>query len=230
MPNLLLEPTCYGTRLRDHTSICANTPMLRKLFFVLVLLLAGACHAEPLPHLQQASKLLRQITGSEVRPYATRDFGRDKYHGAISALIDEKKAEGVLAKIRKELPSGLVAYIGTTRSLTKPPAVGVELVVGQGTGPLDILEIAQTDAVNYGMVTKDLKAKLALWHKAYGIDIWQAETDTIQLRFIKMPGDLKAFAKEVYKFCPDIVDQGVGSQRALIKAIKEQGGLYLWWD
>ena len=204
--------------------------MVKKLFFFITLLFAGISHAQISQNLQQASQLLRQITGAEVRPYSTRDFGREKYDGAISVLIDEQKAESILAKIRNELPSGLVAFIGTTRSLAKPPAKGVELVVGHGQGPLDILEIAKTDAVNYDMVTNDLKARLAQWHNTYGIDIWQAETDTIQLRFKQMPSNLKAFAKEVYKFCPDIVDQGVGTESALIQAIKEQKGLYLWWD
>jgi len=204
--------------------------MVKKLFFFIALLFAGISHAQISQNLQHGSQLLRQITGAEVRPYSTRDFGREKYDGAISVLVDEKKAESTLAAVRKELPTGLVAYIGTTRSLTHPPATGVELVVGLGTGPLDIIELAKTDAVNYGMVTKDLKAKLAQWDKVYGIDIWQAETDTIQLRLNKMPSNLKAFAKEVYKFCPDIVDQGVGTESALLQAIKEQKGLYLWWD
>ena len=204
--------------------------MLKKLLFLIALLFSGISHAQIPQSLQQGSQLLRQITGAQVRPYSTRDFGREKYDGAISVLIDEKQAESMLAKIRKQLPAGLVAFIGTTSSQATPLAESVELVVGQGQGPLDILEIAKTDAANYDMGTEDVKAKLAQWHKAYGIDIWQAETDTIQLRFKRMPSNLKAFAIEVYKFCPDIVDQGVGSESALIQAIKQQKGLYLWWD
>ena len=38
------------------------------------------------------------------------------------------------------------------------------------------------------------------------------------------------FAKEVYTFCPDVVDQGVGSIEALEEAIKEMHGVWLWWD
>ncbi len=136
----------------------------------------------------------------------------------------------MLLALRNELPVGLVAFIGTTRSLTKPPAHGVELVVGEGSGPLDILNIAQTDAVNYNMSNEDIKRRLARWHEAYGIDIWQAETDTIQLRFIRMPSNVQSFAKEVYKFCPDIVDQGAGTQKALEQDIQKRKGLYLWWD
>ncbi|MCD2518311.1 DUF4253 domain-containing protein [Massilia sp. G4R7] len=198
------------------------------LFFMV---LAGAsCRAEPSKPLEQASTLLQRISGAHVRPYSTRDFGRDRYDGAISALVDETRAEAMLIALRNELPAGLVAFIGTTRSLTKPSARGVELVVGKGSGPLDILHIAQTDAVNYNMNNEDLKRRLARWHEAYGIDIWQAETDTIQLRFTRMPSNVQSFAKEVYKFCPDIVDQGAGSQKALEQDIQKRKGLYLWWD
>ena len=200
------------------------------LLFVSAFLLSGFCRAETIATLQQATALLHRISGAEVRPYSTRDFGREKFKGAISILVDTAKAEVLLGAVRKELPVGLVAFIGTTRSLSEPPSVGVELVIGLGKGPLDILGIAQTDATNYGMQTKDLQTKLAKWNKAYGIDVWQAESDTIQLRFVKMPRDIKSFATEVYKFCPDIVDQGVGSQRALVQAIQEQKGVYLWWD
>jgi len=136
----------------------------------------------------------------------------------------------MLAALRKELPAGLVAFVGTTHSLAKPAAPGVELVIGRGSGPIDILHIAQTDAVNYGMTNEDLKRRLAHWQKAYGIDIWQAESDTIQLRFTRMPSNLPSFAKEVYEFCPDIVDQGVGTEEALVQEIQKRKGLQLWWD
>ena len=182
------------------------------------------------PLLQQGGRLLGKVTGVEVRNYSTRDFGREKYEGAVSALVAESKAESNLAEIRRQLPQGLVAYIGTTNSLSKPKATGVEIVIGPGSSPLDVLEIAQTDAVNYGMVTQDLRRKLEQWHKEYGIDIWQAETDTIQLKLLRLPKNTGSFAKEVYTFCPDIVDQGVGTIEALEKTIREQRSLFLWWD
>jgi hypothetical protein len=80
------------------------------------------------------------------------------------------------------------------------------------------------------MGTEDLIRKLRQWDDAYGIDIYMADTDTIQLRLKRLPPDLPAFAKEVYAFCPDIVDQGVGSVEALEQAIRESREVYLWWD
>nr|WP_245200070.1 DUF4253 domain-containing protein [Herbaspirillum sp. LeCh32-8] len=132
--------------------------------------------------------------------------------------------------LRRELPPQWLSFVGTTNSLASPKPVGAEIVVGPGREALDILDIAQTDAVNYGMVTKDLKAHLRLWDQQYGIDILQAGTDTIMLKLRKMPADLAAFAREVYEFCPDIVEQGAGTVEALEASIREYHGVFLWWD
>ena len=41
---------------------------------------------------------------------------------------------------------------------------------------------------------------------------------------------MKAFANEVYEFCPDIVDQGVGDVEKLAAGIAATKEVYLWWD
>lgn len=38
------------------------------------------------------------------------------------------------------------------------------------------------------------------------------------------------FSEEVYEFCPDIVDQGVGDMKKLKDSIKVNKELFLWWD
>lgn len=175
----------------------------------------------------------------KVRDYSTRDFGREHYSGARSVLIpskpfalfrDRSKYEAHLRKVRQKLPTGYIAFLGTSNQLGKHQEKGVELVVAPGKNQLDILEIAGTDAINYGMLTDDLVARLKDWDTKYGIDIWQAETDTIQLKLSKLPKDVKAFANEVYKFCPDIVNQGIGTVSALEEEIRKSKEVYLWWD
>jgi len=41
---------------------------------------------------------------------------------------------------------------------------------------------------------------------------------------------MRAFAEEVYQFCPDVVDQGAGSIDALAEEMKRTNALFLWWD
>jgi hypothetical protein len=78
--------------------------------------------------------------------------------------------------------------------------------------------------------TEDVIRELESSDQEFGIDIWQAETDVVQLKLNRLPVDMKAFAARVYKFCPDIVDQGVGSARALEREIAKRKAVFLWWD
>jgi len=56
-----------------------------------------------------------------------------------------------------------------------------------------------------------------------------AGIDFIEGYFRTAPGYDLGLAKRMYRFCPDIVDQGAGTIPALAREI-ENGSLYLWWD
>ena len=180
--------------------------------------------------LEAGAALLSQVTSQPARAFSTTDFGREQNPLARSVLVPEPAAERLLDQVRKRLAPGLVAFVGVTNSLAEPKPVGVELVVAQGRDQFDILRTAQTDGVNYELDTEAIVAELRAWDKEFGIDIWQAETDTVQLRLKTMPKNVLAFAQRVYKFCPDIVDQGVGSVKELAKEIEKTKSVGLWWD
>ena len=80
------------------------------------------------------------------------------------------------------------------------------------------------------METEDLVRKLQEYDAKYGIDIFHAETDTIEFRFRSLPEDLAAFCADLYEFCPDIVDQGVGTVEKLEEEVARTGTVFLWWD
>ena len=46
----------------------------------------------------------------------------------------------------------------------------------------------------------------------------------------KLPTDLNQFTKDVYKFCPDVIDQGYGSMEKMIQDYKKNKYIWLWWD
>lgn len=173
---------------------------------------------------------LAELSRRPLRPFATRDFGRDRNSDAKSVVVSNKEAQPLVARIRADLGPGLLAFVGCTRSLADLPDEGSEVVVAHGNSQFDIVRIAQSDAINYGMETEDLIRKLEVYHSEYGIDIFHAETDTIEFRFTTMPDDLAEFCKDLYEFCPDIVDQGVGTVEELQKEITKTGTVFLWWD
>ncbi|MGE3595966.1 MAG: DUF4253 domain-containing protein [Dehalococcoidia bacterium] len=223
----------YGRR-------CARR--VRALWFsVLVLsgiLLSTAAPAGEPKALDQAAIELARVTEAPVRLYSTRDFGRERYAGARSVLLRPAESEmqtlvrayQLLLILRRDLPPGIIAFVGTTRSLTEPPAEGVEIVVAEGHDQFDILRVAATDAVNYDMDTEAVIRELEAWDREIGIDIWLAETDRVQMDIKTLPGDVPAFARRVYRFCPDIVDQADGSVEALAREIARDQVVGLWWD
>jgi hypothetical protein len=176
-------------------------------------------------------KSLKAAAGSDVRRYATFEFGRGRNLRAISAVVPKAKSKAVLSTIRKQLGPGWVAFIGTSRWLGEEKHEdAVEIVVGPGRDQFDILRHARSNALNYDMGTEALVKKLRAWDALADIDIFHAETDTIEFTIGKLPADLSKWAADMYAFCPDIVDQGVGSVEKLEKALRLTKEGYLWWD
>jgi ankyrin repeat protein len=55
-------------------------------------------------------------------------------------------------------------------------------------------------------------------------------TDTIEARFLGELPPADALAKSIYRLCPDVVTQGVGTVKQLAKDLATSKRLYLWWD
>lgn len=105
-----------------------------------------------------------------------------------------------------------------------------KLAVIKGTDELDIVRYRRTDGINYNLENIDVVEKLEKWKSKNDLNVLVCGRDWLQFEFKTLPSDLDAFANDAYKFCPDIVDQGVGDINNLKSAIKEMNGLYLWWD
>lgn len=180
------------------------------------------------------AKILAEESASPVRDHCTQDFGREKTTACVSVVVPgeaEGSARELVSRLRKRLPAGWVAFVGTSRWLgDEQHNAAVEVVVGPGRDPFDILRLARSNAINYGMETESLVKKLRAYNAIVTIDIWHAETDTIELDLAELPKDLPAFTKDLYAFCPDIVDQGVGSVQALEREIAKTKRVFLWWD
>lgn len=185
---------------------------------------------------ETAERILREVCDKPVRPYSTRDHGREQYPDAVSVILPREgyspsqEAYGCLAKVSRKLPPGLVAFLGTVCWLGEEQHDGVELVIGPGESKFDILVIAASKAPNYAMETGDLIKKFQEYDRLCGIYILEATSDAVVVQLIRDPPDVKAFAADVYAFCPDIVDQGTGTVERLEELIVAPGRLTFWWD
>ncbi|KOS07012.1 hypothetical protein AM493_13945 [Flavobacterium akiainvivens] len=104
---------------------------------------------------------------------------------------------------------------------------GIGLILGS---ELDILRYRLTNAYNYDLSPDDVLAKIEDLDARLGVSIVGCGMDWIELRFDRLPADMDAFADEMYAFCPDSVDQGVGDIASLKQAIADMHGMYFWWD
>jgi hypothetical protein len=76
-------------------------------------------------------------------------------------------------------------------------------------------------------------AALRSWHNAFGADLVGINRHTMNLRAAGRPTTREAAAKlarQQYAYCPDIVDQGVGTVSALAATLMTSEWWYLWWD
>ena len=104
------------------------------------------------------------------------------------------------------------------------------VTVIKGTSPYDILAVQKTEGTNYKLTTAAIVRWLKARQKRYPFMITGAGPDWVQARFIKPPKDLRAFAREIHAFAPDVVSQGEKSIARFAQQMKESDGFYLWWE
>ena len=71
------------------------------------------------------------------------------------------------------------------------------------------------------------------WQEKYGAEILSITDDVIECCVTKPPqteDECWELAWEQYGYCPDIVDQGVGTIGALASSLRDSSYWYFWWD
>ena len=73
-------------------------------------------------------------------------------------------------------------------------------------------------------------ARAKKWDARFGLVLRGAGFDWLEAEFVRPPKDMLELAKEVYEFCPDVVDQGTETVKVLATEMKRTSAVYLWWD
>ena len=94
----------------------------------------------------------------------------------------------------------------------------------------DYLAVVRPDGINYDLDHEKVLERYRQWDAAYGLALVGAGQDWIEADIQARPSDWLAFAREVYEFCPDVVDQGTNDVESLAREMRERSFLYLWWD
>lgn len=173
---------------------------------------------------------LKSLTKTELKQLPaidqeTGDVLDDKvFNGIFTETTEEKAIEYVKKLKTKFREKGYLIFVFEGEDDKK------NVAVIKGTDELDILRYRRTDGINHDLENEDIVKKISEWKLKYGLIVIGCSRDWLQVEFDKLPNNIDAFANEVYEFCPDSVDQGVGSIDKLKEAIKEMNGLWLWWD
>ncbi|CAA0149839.1 conserved hypothetical protein [Tenacibaculum maritimum] len=149
----------------------------------------------------------------------------DEFCNGIHSNTSEEKANSIVKKLKEKFRAkGYLIFAFTGEEDSK------NIGVIKGTNDLDILRYRRTGGINHGYENEDIVKKISEWNDKFGLTVIGCGRDWLELKFKKLPNNLDAFANEVYEFCPDSVDQGVGEVENLKLMIKEMSGIWLWWD
>lgn len=108
----------------------------------------------------------------------------------------------------------------------KPDIVGILKSVDK----YEILKQIQTDGINWDIDNDSLINLIKRFDKKYSLQLIGASGDWCEFKINKEPQNWLMLAKEAYKVCPDIVDQGAQTVERLAEEMKKTKRLYFWWD
>jgi len=104
------------------------------------------------------------------------------------------------------------------------------LAILKTTDKYQILKQVQTNGINWEIDNDSLLNLVKIFDNKYSLDLVGASGDWCEFKINKDPQNWLTFAKEAYKVCPDIVDQGSGTVEKLAEEMKKTKRLYFWWD
>lgn len=104
------------------------------------------------------------------------------------------------------------------------------IAVLKTTDKYEVLKQIQTDGINFNITNDSLLKIIKRFDNDYALNLVGASGDWCEFVITKEPTNWLSFAKDVYKVCPDVVDQGAGTVQALADEMKRTKRLYFWWD
>jgi Domain of unknown function (DUF4253) len=93
-----------------------------------------------------------------------------------------------------------------------------------------VLRAVATNGANYDISTGEVVAWLRELDRTHPFVLTEAGIDVAAGHFVRPVRDALSLARRMYRFCPDIVDQGTGDVATLADELERTQDLYLWWD
>lgn len=204
-----------------------------------VFLLLAACGSDKVALTRAERRLSAQAHVAPAVVAQLKDLGTslERLRGT-TADYDEYPAAGIVLNTKPNDGREVLRKVKRRLSGTDYAAYLLDETYGYGPDKIAVLKgddheflaLVRTDAANYDIEHEVVMKRYLEWEKKYDLKLTGAGQDWMEARIGNPPLDWLAFAKEVYEFCPDVVDQGVGDIPALAKEMERTNDLYLWWD
>lgn len=152
--------------------------------------------------------LVREETAAPLRQYFDYVLGQGpQLADEFSVDVSREECERILLRLREKLrPLGYLAF--RTEKINTTEKHSVYISIQRMTDDLDIVRYLRISAANYDLGTEDIVAKLKDWRTRFSYEIVGAGLSSVEILFHTLPDDMDAFARELYDFCPDLLDQG----------------------
>ncbi len=105
-----------------------------------------------------------------------------------------------------------------------------DIVIAPVTDQWELIKFVGTEPVNYDLTTKDVINWFKERQKEFEFEIIVADLDRIEAKIKTEPKSYKKLGKEIYKFCPDVIDQGHADMGELIEFLQSSKRMWFWWD
>ena len=169
---------------------------------------------------QEASVPIHRLSGYDERAYQIMVSG-------LSVQVPHSRSERVREALKSRLaPYACLVFFAEIDESIKRDRIGIIKGIDQFT----ILGVMQTNGEEYEVSHEEVVEQLREWNRLAPFKIIGAGNDWVELEFMVLPEDIKAFAEEVYDFSPDTVDEGTGTVRDLILELRKTRRLVLLWN
>lgn len=148
--------------------------------------------------------------GPLIRMAAFTDESELKDVDAVAVAVSREQVEPISRELQPHLlPRGYRAFWTTMyneNGLSRSEVVAVLKSLDES----EIIRLQRTSGGNYGVLTDAILEKIDKWRSQCELEIVGAGHDWVAIQFATLPREICAFAEEIYEFCPDTVEQGVG--------------------
>jgi hypothetical protein len=152
---------------------------------------------------------------------------RQNIRGGYSFSMPRLRADKVLdTHFQKARDAGFLLFRATPSS-----SVGNHTLVLLPTSDVYApVQGMQTNGANYDLMPSDIIRWLKALETRQPFVLDGIGHDFLEGRFTTELKDANALAKDIYEFCPDVVDQGTETIKRLSAELKKTKRLFLWWD